>query len=301
VIPNICVCICTFKRPELLAKLLRALQDQRTDGLFTVSAVVVDNDASCSARDTVLKLAAELKYPIRYEAEPKQNIALARNRGVLNADGEFIATIDDDEVPCKEWLFLLLQTLRACNADAVLGPVCPTYPPEAPTWLIRSGLCDRETYPTGTVLTREHPLRTGNTLLHRRIFADGKKLFREEYGRTGGEDGDFFAARVDDGFKFVWCAEAPAYEDVPPDRCVLSYYLKRFLRFGALTGKRMRAGIVPLWMNFFKSLAVSITFLPAIPVWALLGKHIFARNFSKYLYHLSRFLATLGIELLPAR
>lgn len=41
---HISVCICTFKRPSLLLRLLKELAGQETQGLFTYSIVVVDND-----------------------------------------------------------------------------------------------------------------------------------------------------------------------------------------------------------------------------------------------------------------
>lgn len=97
--PHITVCICTYKRVQLLENLLFALEVQRTDGLFSFSAVVVDNDGTESAGNMVGRAGKEVKYRIEYYVEPRQNIALARNRAVLNAEGDFIAMIDDDESP----------------------------------------------------------------------------------------------------------------------------------------------------------------------------------------------------------
>src|SRR5262245_27999164 len=50
---HISVCVCTFKRPALVADLLRALLRQATEAKFTYSIVVVDNDFQGSARETV--------------------------------------------------------------------------------------------------------------------------------------------------------------------------------------------------------------------------------------------------------
>ena len=43
-LPHVAVCICTYRRPKLLFRLLEALSAQETDGQFTFSVVVVDND-----------------------------------------------------------------------------------------------------------------------------------------------------------------------------------------------------------------------------------------------------------------
>ena len=51
---HISVCICTYKRPKLLVRLLRKLQKQQTANLFTYSIVIVDNDFNQSAKEAVL-------------------------------------------------------------------------------------------------------------------------------------------------------------------------------------------------------------------------------------------------------
>ena len=40
----------------------------------------------------------------------KQNIALARNKAIENAKGDFIAFIDDDEFPLDQWLLNHVQS-----------------------------------------------------------------------------------------------------------------------------------------------------------------------------------------------
>ena len=53
-IPHITVCICTFKRPALLGQILEELRSQQTEGRFTYSIVITDNDRSESAREVNL-------------------------------------------------------------------------------------------------------------------------------------------------------------------------------------------------------------------------------------------------------
>src|SRR5690348_14377186 len=70
---HICVCICTYKRPRLLQRLLGALADQGTSGFFTYSIVVADNDHLRSAEAVVKDFAAASTIPVRYCVEPQQN------------------------------------------------------------------------------------------------------------------------------------------------------------------------------------------------------------------------------------
>src|SRR5688572_30869840 len=123
--PHISVCVCTFKRPGLLKKTIDGVLAQKSDGLFTFSLVIVDNDKQQSAAATVEEVRKRSSASIKYDVEPNQNIALARNRAVSHANGQFIAFIDDDEIPNSDWLALMLHCLSEYGVDGVLGPVVP--------------------------------------------------------------------------------------------------------------------------------------------------------------------------------
>lgn len=124
---HISVCICTFKRPDMLAKALEGVISLKASE-FSYEVVVVDNDSRRSAEDTVRRFQSTNELKIIYDCEPEQNIALARNRAIRNATGNFIAFIDDDEYPVKDWLARLYHTMKECRADGALGPVIPFFP-----------------------------------------------------------------------------------------------------------------------------------------------------------------------------
>src|SRR5205809_7634006 len=86
-VPHISVCICTYKRLGLLERLLNALRDQHTSEQFDYSIVVADNDRLRSAESVVRAFAATSAIAIEYCVEPRQNIALARNRAIQHAGG----------------------------------------------------------------------------------------------------------------------------------------------------------------------------------------------------------------------
>lgn len=297
---HITVCVCTFKRAKLLQKLLEKLQTLRTEGDFTYSCVVVDNDAEASARGLVESLQNKISYRLVYVTEPERNFALVRNAAIANASGDFIAFIDDDEVPVEEWLLKLLEIQKKHNADGVLGPVRPYFDNNPPAWLVKSKLCERPVHPTGMVLPWNQ-CRTGNVLLKRDIFIKGLK-FDPAY-RTGGEDVDFFKRAMKVNYKFVWCEEAPAYELVPPERCTKKYHLKRALLQGRISLKyatdkltlteRLKIG--------FKAFLATLVYTLCIPFLALAGFHVAMKYLIKDCHHIGRLLAILGIEPIKQR
>lgn len=193
-VPHISVCVCTYKRPLLLQRLLAELARQQTAGQFTFSAVVVDNDEQGSAKPAVEQCSSFVSFPICYCVEPRQNIALARNCAVENAQGDYIAFIDDDEFPETTWLLTLFKARSEYNVDGVLGPVKRHFDGQPPSWLLKSRFYDRPTYPTGLVIDWRKG-RTGNVLLKREIFdTSAKPYFKPEFRQ--GEDQEFFSRMI---------------------------------------------------------------------------------------------------------
>ena len=286
---HICVCVCTYKRPRLLKRLLEELRGQETGGLFTYSVVVVDNDQSRSAQSVVEEFAASSIIPIKYCTEPRQNIAMARNIAVENARGNFIAFIDDDEFPIKRWLLTLFEALNKYGVDGVLGPVKPHFEDEPPTWVVKGKFYDRPSYPTGFVIDWRKG-RTGNVLLKRQLFDEGRQRFNPEF-RTG-EDQDFFRRLIEKGHVFIWCHEAMAYEVVPPSRWNRSFMIRRALLQGAASRLHPTFGA--------RDIAISMI---AVPAWAIalpfalvMGRGKVMSPLVRLFNHVGRLLAFMGIN-----
>jgi succinoglycan biosynthesis protein ExoM len=266
---------------------LRELATQVTDDLFTYSIVVVDNDRLESAKEIVWDFMSNSKIPALYCIEPRQNIALARNMAIANAvDGDFIAFIDDDEFPVNNWLLNLFKACGDYGVDGVLGPVRPYFNQQPPKWVIAGKLYSRSTYPTGFIIDWTKG-RTGNVLLNKRVFSAGELPFRPEF-RTG-EDQDFFRRAIENGYVFIWCNEALAYELVPPIRWKCSFLLKRALLQGATR-------LSPSYGDLVKSCIAVCVYLSALPLVWVLGLHHFMMILIKLFYHLGRLLAGAGIN-----
>jgi glycosyltransferase involved in cell wall biosynthesis len=295
---RITVCVCTYKRPELLRELLKALSEQVTSPL-TFDVVVVDNDVNRSSQQIVQKFAAPSSLTVAYDCEPERNIASTRNRAVKHATGDFIAFVDDDECPPPDWLRLLFDTLRTSGADAVLGPVVPSFPVGAPTWLTKGQFFYRQRFPTGTVIQAEHA-RTGNVLMRRSMFVDGELWFDPALGRSGGEDSDFFARQCRKGRVLVWCDEAEVPEVVPPERWTIAFHLRRLWRSGTITGEWTRSGRRPFRV-FLKNLVALILYTVALPLTVVLPKHRRVRMIQKLAYAGGAVTAHLGFPVLKYR
>jgi succinoglycan biosynthesis protein ExoM len=293
---EITVCVCSYRRPDLLKQLLAALAVQRTDGLFTFSCAVVDNDASASARTAVESLQPTFPVPIRYAVEPERNIALARNRALSLVSGKLFAFIDDDELPREDWLVQLWRTLHQYHADAVLGPVRPYFESQPPSWVVRSRICERPSNVTGITL-HWRQTRTGNVLLRTAVVVEHGVRFDPAYA-TGGEDVDFFRRAARAGKTFVWCEEAPVYELVPEARLRRRYFLKRAFLQGRVSLKYAteRPSAIGTLGVAVKAFVAMVVYTFALPFLFLLGDHVGMKYLIKDCHHIARLLAILGVS-----
>jgi succinoglycan biosynthesis protein ExoM len=287
---HISVCICTYQRPDMLAHLLEKLRNQNTGGLFDYSLVVVDNDLLRSAQEIVYEARNRSSFDIAYYCEPERNIALARNKAVENAKGNFLAIIDDDEYPESDWLLTLYQACSKYHASGILGSVKPALPESTPRWVIRGKFHEKGGPKTGQIL-KWQDTRTSNALLRKAVFDNPGDWFRRELGR-GGEDVDFFMRAMAKGHVFVWCDEAPVYETIPPERCTRTYLLKRALLRGKMT-----LGCSSFGLSHLAKSAVAIpVYTLLLPFSLLAGQHHFVKLLTKQAEHLGRFLALLGLD-----
>jgi glycosyltransferase involved in cell wall biosynthesis len=223
--------------------------------------------------------------------ESRQNIAMARNKAVSSATGDFIAFIDDDEFPQERWLLTLFQACQKYGVDGAIGPVRPHFDEGTPDWVIKGRFYDRPSYKTGFVIDATKG-RTGNVLLKRRIFFGIDEPFRAQF--QSGEDQDFFRRMIDKGYTFIWCEEAVAHEFVPPIRWKRSFMLKRAL---------LRGGITPLHSTFgvrdvLKSLIAVPAYVIVLPFALVSGQHRFMTFLIKLCDHIGRLLACVGIRLI---
>ena len=287
--PHISICVCTYRRPNLLKALLRELGRQKTNDQFAYSIIVVDNDADQSAAEVVNEAAKQSACSIQYAVEAQQNISMARNKAVQLAEGDYIAFIDDDELPGNEWLLTLFGAMARYDVDGVLGPVRPKFETAPPRWIITGRFYDRPSYPSGYVIDGPKG-RTGNVLLKRTLFDGADEPFNPQL--LTGEDQEFFGRMIAKGHSFVWCEEAVAYELVPPARWKRSFILRRALLRGKVSLLQPTTGA----REVFKSLVALPVYLILLPGLFVLSHGWFMKYLVKVFDHAGRLLALFGLN-----
>ena len=226
------VAIATYRRPRGLFRLLGGLGRLR----FRAEApelrvVVVDNDPAGSAGPICEDARRWLELPLVHRVEARRGIPQARNAAVAAAleRAEFLAFIDDDEVPSPQWLDALLRVQAETGADAVAGPCEPVFEDRVPRWIERGGFFEHPRFATGTQVRHAY---THNVLVRLGALVGLGALFDERLALSGGEDSELFARFVARGHAIAWADDAVVFEWVPHSRANARWILERAFRVG---------------------------------------------------------------------
>lgn len=216
---TLAICICTYKRPQGLTRLLNALGPLAKRQSFEVFVVDNHGDAEGLQAITVLE-STELPFDIHSARSTATGISHARNQVLqmaMDSGMSFAALIDDDEWPGECWLDELLRVQALDDADAVGGPtraVFDTEPAEEFKRSIYYG-ADLE-LPDNAPCTLQ---ACGNVLLKLAPLKQlPQPLFDPELGQSGGEDLAFFLRLQAASFDMRWARNAEVSESVPPER-----------------------------------------------------------------------------------
>ena len=100
------VAIPTYNGASRLPKVLDRLLTQTGIEHLNWEIIIVDNNSSDNTSEVIrnYQKIGNSDCPLRYFLEPKQGVAFARLRAVSEANGEFIAFIDDDNLPTPDWV-----------------------------------------------------------------------------------------------------------------------------------------------------------------------------------------------------
>ena len=127
------VVIATYNRADELLKTLESLSRLQVAEPWEV--VIVDNNSSDNTKEVVLKASSNFPVPLRYFFEPQQGRSAALNTGIKAAQGEIIATTDDDVRLEEDWLSNADRALQSLGCDYLGGKALPIWSGKRPAWL----------------------------------------------------------------------------------------------------------------------------------------------------------------------
>jgi succinoglycan biosynthesis protein ExoM len=229
------VCVCTYRRPSIVAALASLGKQQLPEG-WQMRVIVADNDETPSARLTVESAFVEHGIDGAYIHAPARNISVARNACLDAATANYAAYMDDDEIAQPTWLTNLINRLKATGAGVVFGRVAAVYDADAPKWAVNGDMHSTEAFFRNGVIEGGY---TCNVLFRREAIGDLR--FDPAFGRTGGEDTVFFGALTRNGVYTAYAFNAVVEEPVAADRANLDWLFRRAFRSGQSHSMVIRA------------------------------------------------------------
>lgn len=238
---DISIVVCTFNRRELVGQALSSLAAQQCDD-YTCEILIVDDGSTDGTGDLVATIIPKSSVEIRYIKQRNSGVAVARNTGVRNARGQWIAFMDDDEIADPNWLACLLSTAKSAGADCVGGPCYLKFETDASNLrsstvrrLLGENLVMRDQIPVWRKAIDPRLRKcglpgTGNVLIRATVF-ERVGLFSE--GRTYGEDHEFFRRAQAQGLRFAVAPDAIIYHVIPNARLTETYLVQLAAKAGS--------------------------------------------------------------------
>jgi len=220
------VVIPTYRRPELLARVLEALARQ-TIAADELEIIVCDDAGSDETLAQVERWGNQHATPIRCTRSetPRQGPAAMRNAGWRAARGPIVAFTDDDTIPDPDWIRQGLVALEDDAADAAGGHVIVPLP-EDPT-----------DYERDAARREVAAFVTANCFCRRAVLAclGG---FDPRFRAAWREDSDLFFNLIKNGFDVVHAMDAIVVHPVRPKPWGVSLRAEQKHVFDALLYKK---------------------------------------------------------------
>ncbi|MFB3077670.1 MAG: glycosyltransferase family 2 protein, partial [Lysobacterales bacterium] len=262
-----------------------------------VTAIIVDNDPLEQNARLCRQLAPQLPIALNYVEEPRSGVTHARNTAIEQAlaqGADFVALIDDDDIPQADWLLKLLERQAETGADLVFGTWQTD--PDMPGWALKSGIFRDPDKAKNIASSRRYGLpayaSTCNVMAGRDILVRLSELgpvFNHNFMYSGGEDKDMFIRARSLGAKLESADASIIHLCHQPERYAPRELLRRGFKCGC-----SQVGMARAHGNLERTLQLRIKALLKLPLVVLtLPLAIFSK--AMFLAHLCRIGKSSGV------
>lgn len=243
------IVIATYNRATLLLDALKSVIRQSAPAQEW-ECVVVNNNSSDNTSECFAEFAGEHpEYNLRIVDEPNQGLSYARNRGIRESVGEYIAIIDDDEHIAEDFVAAYIRLFDSVpEAVAAGGPIVARYPTGRPRWMS----CYTERPIANTMYfgeeVREFPkgrVPGGGNMALRRSAIRRYGVFDTSLGYSGesligGEECDLFERLQIADAKYYYVPTAVMYHIIPCEKLTKEYFARLSYNVGVSQLRRAR-------------------------------------------------------------
>lgn len=232
----------TYNREKYLIKALSSFLNQSLSP-DKYEILIVDNNSTDQTALSVRKIMESGTVPWKYLLEAKQGLHYARNRGILEAQGDIVVFGDDDIIASGTWLEAVMQEFERHPQTGICGgKIKPLWQEKPENWV----------YDYGS--TKIHPvfayLDYGEerlTLRNENVFGCNFAIQRDLAIQIGGSFPDTFPpylkhlsgtgenAMIDNvkklNYEIIYLPEALVHHHVDALRMTMNYFIDRYERW----------------------------------------------------------------------
>ncbi len=243
------IVIATYNRSAMLMQTLQSVIEQTLPREEWECVVVNNNSTDSTAADFEAFAARYPDYNLRMVLETNQGLSYARNRGIRESEGEYIAIVDDDERIAPEFVASYVALFDDVpDAVAAGGPIVAEYPTGRPRWM--SAFTER---PIANTMyfgeeVREFPrgrVPGGGNMALRRSAVRRYGVFDTSLGYVGeslvgGEESDLFERLQIAEAKYYYVPKAVMYHIIPKEKLTTEYLRRLSYNVGVSQLRRAR-------------------------------------------------------------
>jgi glycosyltransferase involved in cell wall biosynthesis len=231
---QISVVICTLNRDYYLRSALQSLVDQT---LFreNFEILVIDNGSIDKTKEIANQEFAFLGN-IFYVYEPQTGLNYARNTGLNNSRGKYIAYLDDDAIASPQWLENILNVFQNSppNVGCVGGKIDPLWESDRPEWLsdnLLGYLAILDISPISTILSKGQFLYGVNFAFDKNILQSigGFEVGLDRQGKNLLSNGDIMVQKrlQDQGYVCFYDPKISVQHQIQANRLEPEWFYQR--------------------------------------------------------------------------
>jgi len=253
--------ICTHNRDNLLSRAIESLIHQTMDK-SRYEIIVVDNASTDRTRQVCESYAGIDNF--RYIYEGKAGLSIARNLGLAEAKGRYVAFLDDDAVASGEWLERIVNTFETAIPEpaSVGGNILPIWEVPIPEWFPDNrksflGLLD---YGEKTITLKYPRVLFGTNMAFLKDTLLGAGGFRTDLGREkkyllSGEEVDVFRTFQEIKLPVLYHPDITVSHLIPKERLTKKWLYRR-LYWQGRSNVKMWSG--QSWGDILKEVGISL-------------------------------------------
>ncbi len=183
------IVVCTYNRARYILKNLESFLNQTAD-VSDFEVVIINNNSPDNTDEICTEfIASHPEINWTYKIETNQGHTYARNRGIAESKGAYIAFIDDDAFVRPEYCENIIQFYdQHPTVDVIGGKIIPVYESGAePKWMTPYLLTLVAAQDYGDETKEFHPRKfpIGANMVYRKSVFDTIGIFNVDLGRRG--------------------------------------------------------------------------------------------------------------------